>query len=75
MGLGIQRNSKVPEEDELKRWMAEFDMSNDGQISVKEFIEGFKRWVQISVSGRKKSPAGSPPNETHDWDQEAQVTN
>lgn len=75
MGLGIQRSSKIPEEDELKRWMSEFDMSNDEQISLREFIEGFKRWVQVSIESKKKSPAGSPPNEAHDWDQEAQVRN
>lgn len=75
MGLGIQRSSKIPEADELKRWMSEFDMSNDEQISLREFIEGFKRWVQVSIESKKKSPAGSPPNEAHDWDQEAQTAN
>jgi len=74
LGLGIQRASKVPEGEELKRWMAEFDVTQDKNISWDEFREGFKRWVKVSKSQRKKSPAGSPPSESHYWDQEAQVS-
>ncbi|KAG0628532.1 hypothetical protein M758_1G033800 [Ceratodon purpureus] len=79
LGLGIERhNGQVPEEDELKHWMKEFDVSGDGQISQEEFLQGIKRWMNISLGSFKKrksasSSANSSPSEPHGWDFEAQV--
>jgi hypothetical protein len=79
LGLGIERhNGQVPDEDELKHWMKDFDVSGDGQISAEEFLEGIKRWMRISLGSfnRRKpasSSANSSPSEHHGWDFEAQV--
>lgn len=79
LGLGIERhNGQVPDEDELKHWMKEFDVSGDGQISVDEFLEGIKRWMNISMGSFKKrnsasSSLNSASSDHHDWDFEAQV--
>jgi len=72
-GIGIQREGKIPNKGELKRWMAEFDKSKDGKISLNEFLEGFQRWVKATNAQKKKSSIGSTPNESNNWDQESQV--
>ena len=80
LGLGIERhNGQVPDEEELKHWMKEFDISGDGQISVDEYLEGTKRWMKISLGSYKKKKSASSssnslsPSEHHSWELEAQM--
>ncbi|CAM6100565.1 unnamed protein product [Calypogeia fissa] len=53
IGLGIQNDGKIPDEDEVKQWFAEFDFSNDRKLSEDEFVEGMSRWVRSFVQHSK----------------------
>lgn len=81
LGLEIKRHDgAIPDDEEVQRWMEEFDVSMDGQISVQEFLQGIKKWMKISQGSFKKrsdhSSETSSPSEHqhHGWDFEAQVT-
>lgn len=74
LGLDIKRHDGLADEEELRRWMEEFDDSRDGQISETEFLRGIKKWMKMSQTSfrRRGSEASSSPL-TPRWDTEAQV--
>lgn len=76
MGLGVERhNGKVPDEDEVKQWMMDFDLSNDGKVSTKEFLDGIKSWMKSPTSLKKKKPSPDmEESQSGRWDAEAQVS-
>ena len=81
LGLGIERhNGQVPDEDELKHWMKEFDVSGDGQISIEEFLAGIDRWAEASRGTFKRAKSAPimlgtyAPASAEPFDFEALVT-
>eukprot|EP00270_Netrium_digitus_P012395 TRINITY_DN401_c0_g1_i6.p1 TRINITY_DN401_c0_g1~~TRINITY_DN401_c0_g1_i6.p1 ORF type:complete len:648 (+),score=189.53 TRINITY_DN401_c0_g1_i6:189-2132(+) len=46
LGLGIRHQGSVPEEEEVKTWMRDFDKNADGSIHKSEFAEGMARWIR-----------------------------
>jgi len=74
-GIGIQREGKLPNKGELKRWMAEYDKSADGKVSWDEFRDGFKKWVKACNAQKKKPTTGLSTIESNNWDQENQGEN
>lgn len=78
LGLGIKRHDgQVADVDEIARWMEEFDVSRDNQISLQEFLQGIKRWMKMSLGSfkRRRSGHSAASSEHTDWDFEAQVKN
>ncbi|KAG0617702.1 hypothetical protein M758_4G009100 [Ceratodon purpureus] len=75
VGLGVERhNGAVPDEDEVKHWMTEFDISNDGKISSDEFLKGIMHWMKSSNSQKKRKPSQDDEgSHSGRWDTEAQA--
>lgn len=75
LGLDVKRhNGEIPDEDEVKQWMAEFDSSHDGRVSMNEFLRGIKKWMKSSTSrSRRKAAADMEESHSGRWDTEAQV--
>jgi hypothetical protein len=75
LGLDVKRhNGEIPDEDEVKQWMEEFDTSHDGMISKEEFLTGIMKWMKRSPSRKLKDPsAHSGKSHSRLWDREAQV--
>ncbi|GAQ88258.1 Calcium-binding EF-hand family protein [Klebsormidium nitens] len=50
LGLGIEYEGDVPPEEEVRTWMEDFDVNQDGKLSKHEFLEGMGRWAKKLAS-------------------------
>ncbi|CAM6118451.1 unnamed protein product [Calypogeia fissa] len=57
--LGIEHDGVIPEEEDVKLWLQEFDISEDRKISKDEFVVGMEKWMDSFVDP-SKAPRRSP---------------
>ncbi|KAJ7294449.1 hypothetical protein O6H91_Y256600 [Diphasiastrum complanatum] len=72
VGLGINYDGYLPEHDEVQNWMNEFDLSQDGQISQKEFVQGFIKWIKGFKLHARTFNGHYKHSKPEYWDAEAQ---